>query len=71
MVKRNISIIPKAPMGRILLNSGAKRVGQGAIDALNDVLTEKAMEIAERAVQIAKHSGRKTVHEGDVKLAIR
>ncbi len=71
MVKKNISTIPKAPMARILLNSGANRVSQGAIDALNDVLTEKAMEIAEKAVQIAKHSGRKTVHEGDVKLAIR
>ncbi len=71
MVKKNISIIPKAPMARILLNVGANRVSQSAIDAFNDVLTQKAMEIAERAVQIAKHSGRKTVHEGDIKLAVK
>ncbi len=71
MAKKNISIIPKAPMGRILLKMGAKRVSQDAIDEFNAILTEKAMAIAEKAVQIAKHSGRKTVHEGDVKLAVK
>ena len=69
--KKNITVIPKAPMARMLMNAGAKRVSQSAIDALNDVLTEKAMTIAEKAVQIAKHSGRKTVNEGDIKLAVR
>jgi len=71
MAKKNICIIPKAPMARILMNTGAKRVSQSAIDEFNSILTDKAMEIAERAVQIAKHSGRKTVHEGDIKLAVK
>ena len=68
---KNISTIPKAPVGRMLEAAGAKRVSQEAIDAFTDVLTEKAMEIAEKAVQIAQHSGRKTVHEGDIKLAMK
>lgn len=68
---KNISIIPKAPVGRLLMNAGANRIGQDAIDEFASILTAKAMEISEKAVQIAKHSGRKTVHEGDIKLAVK
>ena len=69
-IKRSY-IIPKAPLGRILMKAGAKRVSQGALDAFNDTLTDAARELCEQAVRIAKHSGRKTVHEGDIKLAAR
>ncbi|HLF53842.1 MAG TPA: histone family protein [Candidatus Nanoarchaeia archaeon] len=68
---RKTSIIPKAPVGRILLNAGAKRVSSGAVSAFTEILTEKALQIANKASQIAKHSGRVTVHEGDVKLAAK
>ena len=68
---RNTTIIPKAPLGRILIKAGAKRVSQGAVDALSEVLEEVAMEIGTQAVRIATHSGRKTVHEGDIKLAVK
>ena len=68
---RNTSIMPKAPVGRILFKAGAKRVSQPATDTFADVLTEIAEEIATKAVQIAKHSGRKTVQEGDIKLAAK
>lgn len=68
---RKLSIIPKAPIGRIVINAGAKRVSQDAIDSFTEILTEKTEIIAKKAVEIAKHSGRKTVHEGDVKLAAK
>lgn len=68
---RNISTIPKAPMARILMNAGAKRVSQDAVDAFSEVLTEMTEKIAKRAAEIAKHSGRKTIHEGDIKLAAK
>ena len=68
---RNTSVIPKAPVGRILFKAGAKRVSQPATDTFADVLTEIAEGIATKAVQIAKHSGRKTVQEGDIKLAVK
>ncbi len=72
MVKvRQTSIMPKAPVARILFKAGAKRVSQSAADTFAVVLTEIAEEIAGKAVQIAKHSGRKTVQEGDIKLAVR
>ena len=68
---RNISIIPKAPFARILMDAGAKRVSAEAIDAFADVITDIAEEISTKAAKIAQHSGRKTIHEGDIKLAVR
>jgi len=68
---RNTTIIPKAPVGRILLRAGAKRVSQGATDAFSEVLEEIAKDIGARAVRIAIHSGRKTVHDSDIKLAVK
>lgn len=68
MAKR-MSTIPKAPMARILMNAGAKRVSADAVDAFVDVITSIAEDISEQALRIAKHSGRKTIQEGDVKLA--
>lgn len=68
---RQTSIIPKAPVGRILINNGAKRVSASAVDAFTDVLTQIAEKIATQAAKIAKHSGRKTVKDGDIKLAAK
>lgn len=70
-MSRKTTIIPKAPVARILMNSGAKRVSADAVDTFVDVITSIAEEISEQAVRIAKHSGRKTVQEGDVKLAAK
>ncbi|MFH2028722.1 MAG: histone [Nanoarchaeota archaeon] len=68
---RNISIIPKAPCAQILQSAGAPRVSDEAAAAFSDIITEMAEEIATRAVKIANHSGRKTILEGDVKLAVK
>lgn len=70
-MQRKISLVPKAPVARILMNAGAKRVSADAVDAFADVIQEIAEKLAERASAIAKHSGRKTVQEGDVKLAAK
>jgi histone H3/H4 len=64
-------IIPKAPIARIVLNSGARRVSEDAIKALTEIVEELSLKIGARAVEIAKHSGRKTVHESDIKLAAK
>ena len=69
-VKRS-TIIPKAPLARIMTQSGAKRISSDALDVLVEVLEDKAMEIAAQAVKISKHAGRKTVNDGDIRLAVR
>jgi histone H3/H4 len=70
MTKRE-SIVPKAPVCRIIMKVGAKRVSASAVDTFTEVLSNVAEEIAGQAVKIAKHSGRKTVQEGDVRLAAK
>lgn len=68
---RKTSTIPKAPVARILMNAGAKRVSADAVDAFADIVHDIAMKIAEHSAKIAKHSGRKTVQEGDIKIAAK
>ena len=59
----------RARVEKLIRNAGAFRVSADAIDRLNEVLTAYAMDMAKYAVEIARHSGRKTVKENDIKLA--
>ena len=71
MGTKRITAIPKATAARIIMKAGAKRVSAGAADEFVDVLEDLAENIAKRAVEIAKHTKRKTVHEGDIKIAAK
>jgi DNA-binding protein len=66
---RKTGIIPKAPAARILMKSGADRVSADAVEAFVEIMQNIAEDIGTRAVNIARHSGRKTVQEGDIRLA--
>ncbi len=68
---RHTSTIPKAAVARILMKAGAKRVSQDAVDALTEVLIDLGIKISKKAAEISKHTGRKTIHEGDIKLAAK
>ena len=56
-------------MYRILKKAGAERVSDASADELRRVIEVIAIEIAENALEMAKHAGRKTVKSADVKLA--
>jgi DNA-binding protein len=60
----------RARVERIIREAGAHRVSAGAIDRLNEILTERGTKIAKGAVNIARHSGRKTVKEADIRVVV-
>ena len=59
----------RARVEKLIRTAGARRVSANAINRLNEVLTNYGASVAKYAVEIARHSGRKTVKETDIKLA--
>lgn len=58
-----------AKVEKLIRNAGARRVSADAISGLNEIISEYGTKIAKFSIDIAKHNGRKTVKENDVKLA--
>lgn len=58
-----------ARVERLIRDAGAFRVSADAIASLNEVITNRGLEIARYAVEIAGHSGRKTIKDSDIRLA--
>ena len=71
MGAKRATIIPKAAVARILMNTGASRVSEDAAEALVELLEERGKAITQQANRIAHHAGRKTVQGGDIKLSAK
>jgi len=63
--------LPAAPFERILKKVGAKRVSQEAMEEFAKVMEEKMIKVAEEAALLAKHAGRKTITDEDIRMARR
>ncbi len=64
-IKRSI---PLATMERIMKKAGADRVSEGAKEALKQALEDYAEILSEKAWQLAKHAGRKTIKGEDIRF---
>ena len=64
-------ILPVAPVSRLIREAGAKRVSEGARDALAEILETYGLEVAKEAVGWANHAKRKTVKAEDIKEAVK
>jgi len=61
--------LPLLPFERILKKAGAKRVSHGAMEEFAKVMEEELKKIAAEAVVLAKHAGRKTLIDEDIRAA--
>lgn len=60
--------LPKAPVKRLMKNSGVERVSDDAVEQVREKLEELAEEISKDSAEAANHAGRKTVKREDIKL---
>jgi histone H3/H4 len=62
--------IPKAPIARIIKDTGAERVSEDAKVELAEALEEIARNIAIKANEVARLAKRKTIKAEDIKFAV-
>ncbi len=66
-----MSELPLAAVDRIIRKASGLRVSEGAAKELAILLEEEGMRISQQAAIFAKHAGRKTVTDADVRLAVK
>ncbi len=60
-----------SPLERILKKAGAERVSKEAVEAFADVLEDYVTRLSMEANILAKHAGRKTITDDDIRMARR
>ena len=66
-----MSELPLTPLGRIIKNGGAERVGEDAKIALSEYLEDISTDITQLALKNAAENGRKTLKAEDIDAAYK
>jgi histone H3/H4 len=61
--------LPLASVDKLIRKAGAYRVSKDAAEELGSYLEDVATQVAQEAITLTEHAGRKTVKTEDVKLA--
>ncbi len=71
MIRKNVkgSPFPNLALDNMMKKYGATRVSEGARVALRKILEKELLEMSQKASKISGHSGRKTINEGDIRIA--
>lgn len=67
-------MIPKATIRKIMERETKKRnmrIGKDALEKMRENIERIGVEISEQAKKLAKHAGRETVDDSDIKLVIK
>ena len=69
--KKSISknLFPDLALNNIMKKYGAQRVSESARIELRKILEYELIDISKKASQISQHAKRKTINEGDVRIA--
>lgn len=59
-----------SPLRDLMEEAGAEIVARDAVDKLMDYLERYAKDLTDCALDVTRHSGRKKVTAGDIKIAI-
>jgi len=69
MLRKSKLIIPFAPVEELMKENTNLKVSKDAVEALTEELIYFGKKVSEKAWELAKHSGRKTIKDSDIKLA--
>ena len=59
-----------SPIRELMKNNGAEIVARKAVEDLISYLEEVTSQISSKALELAKHSGRKKITANDMKIAM-
>lgn len=62
--------ITESTARRILREAGASRISDEAALEFQKFINKSAYDVANKAVQLARHAKRKTIAQSDIKLAV-
>jgi len=63
--------LPLAALDRIIRRNSGLRVSESASKELRTILEAEGEKISRQAGEYAKHAGRKTIIDEDIKLAVK